>query len=246
MTHSTRKLFIEDSYLSATEASVVEINERGGVILDQTIFYATSGGQPGDSGWLERSDGSKIEIATTVCGNSKDEIIHVLAEGQALPDKGEKLTLHIDWERRYNFMRMHTACHLLTVILPYPITGCQVGDTESRLDFDIEDQVDKFAITEELMKLVEANHPVFDQWISDEDLAANPDLVKSKHVKPPQGTGRVRLICIGENSAIDTQPCGGTHVSETQEIGAIHIGKMEKKGKNNRRLRLRFGEMPQQ
>lgn len=247
----TVKAFLEDTYLTACDACVLEINERGGIILDKTNFYATSGGQPGDSGYLEREDGSRIAIATTVNGASKLEIVHVPAEGEAVPQVGEQLTCHIDWDRRYNLMRMHTACHLLSVVCPYPITSANVSETDSRIDFDIpkeamEAGISKQSMTDAMMKLVNDNHPIFTQWITEAELDANPDIVRSKNVKPPRGVGDIRLVCIGEASSIDSQPCGGTHVSETQEVGEIHIGKIENKGKENRRFRLRFGPLPSQ
>ncbi len=235
-------LFRDDFYLSTCEAVVTAVHEDGGIELDQTCFYATSGGQPGDSGFLERTDGSKIEIGLTKHGADKSIIIHVPTEGQAAPELGEKLTLHIDWQRRYRLMRMHTACHLLSVVCPWPITGAAVGEDESRVDFDMSETIDKDEVTSKLMDLVQQNHPVFLKWITDEELAANPDIVKSKNVRPPLGLGRVSLVCIGEDSAVDSQPCGGTHVSETQEVGEIYIAKIEKKGKENRRFRIRFGK----
>jgi misacylated tRNA(Ala) deacylase len=245
MAYPVKALFRDDAYLSVAEGNVTAINDRGGIILDQTCFYATSGGQPGDTGFFERADGSRIEIAATVCGETKDEIIHVPAPNQPAPEIGEKLTLHIDWDRRYKLMRMHTACHLLTVVCPYPITGASVGEEESRIDFDIPElDGDKASISAELMRLVDENHPIYTETISDEDLAANPGLVKSKNVRPPSGTGEIRLVCIGENRAVDSQPCGGTHVTETKEVGDIHIGKIEKKGRENRRFRIRFGPLP--
>jgi misacylated tRNA(Ala) deacylase len=235
-------LFRDDFYLSTCEAVVTAVHEDGGIELDQTCFYATSGGQPGDSGFLERADGAKIEIGLTKHGADKSIIIHVPTEGQAAPELGEKLTLHIDWQRRYRLMRMHTACHLLSVVCPWPITGAAVGEDESRVDFDMSETIDKDEVTSKLMDLVQQNHPVFLKWITDEELAANPDIVKSKNVRPPLGLGRVSLVCIGEDSAVDSQPCGGTHVSETQEVGEIYIAKIEKKGKENRRFRIRFGK----
>ena len=239
-----QQLFLDDAYLSTAEGQVVNVNDRGGILLDQTCFYATSGGQPGDIGFFERQDGSRIEIAATVNGQSKAEIVHVPANGQAMPEIGETLALHIDWPRRYRLMRMHTACHLLTVVCPFPITGASVGEEESRIDFDMSEAVDKATVTEGLMQLVDANHRVFAKWIEESELEANPGLVKSKNVRPPQGAGRIRLVCIGDDGHIDSQPCGGTHVSETAEVGAIHIGKIEKKGRENRRFRIRFGEAP--
>jgi misacylated tRNA(Ala) deacylase len=234
-------LFRDDFYLSTAEAIVTAVHEDGGIELDQTCFYATSGGQPGDSGFLERADGSRIELDVTRHGADKSVIVHVPLDGQPSAEIGEKLTLHVDWPRRYKLMRMHTACHLLSVVCQWPITGAAVGEDESRVDFDMSETIDKDVVTAKLMELVKANHPIFLQWITDEELQANPGIVKSKNVRPPMGLGRVSLVCIGENSSIDSQPCGGTHVSETQEVGDIHIAKIEKKGKENRRFRIRFG-----
>jgi misacylated tRNA(Ala) deacylase len=234
-------LYRDDFYLSTAEAVVTAIHEDGGIELDQTCFYAASGGQPGDTGFFERADGSRIMLGQTKHGPVKDIIIHVPLEGEPQPLVGEKLVLHIDWPRRYKLMRMHTACHLLSVVCPYPVTGAAVGEDESRIDFDMTDIIDKDDVTAKLMALVNGNYPVYVQWITDEELAANPDIVKSKNVRPPVGLGRVSLVCIGENSSIDSQPCGGTHVSETQEVGSIYIAKIEKKGKENRRFRIRFG-----
>lgn len=245
MAMSCEALFRDDPYLRTAQAKVVGINDRGGVLLDRTIFYATSGGQPGDTGRMTREDGSEIAVAATVTGRTKDEIVHVPAAGQTLPEPGETLALAIDWDRRYRLMRMHTACHLLTAICPFPITGAAVGEEDSRIDFDLPDAgVTKEDVTERLMALVAADHPVYAEWITDEDLAANPSLVKSKTVRPPAGTGRIRLVCIGADSAVDSQPCGGTHVARTGEVGEVHIGKIEKKGRENRRFRIRFGPQP--
>ncbi|MBD9372070.1 alanyl-tRNA editing protein [Rhizobium sp. ARZ01] len=241
MTKPVTPLFRDDFYLSTAEAVVTAVHEDGGIELDQTCFYATSGGQPGDTGFFERADGSRIALGPTVHGPTKDIIIHRPIEGVALPIVGEKLVLHIDWPRRYRLMRMHTACHLLSVVCPFPITGAAVGEEESRVDFDMTETIDRDEVTAKLMQLVTENHPVYVQWITDAELAANPGIVKSKNVRPPMGMGRVSLVCIGEESAIDSQPCGGTHVSETQEVGAIHISKIEKKGKENRRFRIQFG-----
>jgi misacylated tRNA(Ala) deacylase len=236
-----KPLFRDDFYLSTCEAVVTAVHEDGAVELDQTCFYATSGGQPGDTGFFERADGSKIMLGVTTHGETKDIILHRPIEGEALPAVGEPLVLHIDWPRRYKLMRMHTACHLLSVVCPFPITGAAVNEDDSRVDFDMSETIDKDEATAKLMALVNENHPIFVQWITDEELQANPGLVKSKNVRPPIGMGRVSLVCIGENSSVDSQPCGGTHVSETQEVGAIHIAKIDKKGKENRRFRIRFG-----
>ena len=242
---SVKILFRDDAYLSVADAGVVAINDRGGIMLDRTNFYATSGGQPGDTGFFERKDGSRIAIAATVTGETRDEIIHVPAAGEAAPEIGEELVLRIDWDRRYRLMRMHTACHLLTVVCPYPITGAAVGENESRVDFDLPDAgVTREDASARLMQLVEAGHPVFARRIAERELAANPGIVKSKNVRPPSGAGTVRLVCIGDDGSVDSQPCGGTHVSATDEVGEIHIGKIEKKGRENRRFRIRFGSLP--
>ncbi|TIU50455.1 MAG: alanyl-tRNA editing protein [Mesorhizobium sp.] len=245
MAHKTEALFRDDAYLRTAEATVVAINERGGIILDRTIFYATSGGQPGDTGHIERGDGSRIAIAATITGETKDEIIHVPAPELATLQVGERVKLAIEWEHRHLLMRMHAACHLLTVVCPFPITGAAVSEDDSRVDFDIPDaSFTKEEVTAGMMDLVRADHPIFTRLISDEELGANPGLVKSKNVRPPVGTGKIRLVCIGENASVDSQPCGGTHVKSTGEIGEIHIGKIEKKGRENRRFRIRFGPMP--
>lgn len=246
MPFTTRAAFLDDAYLTACEGTVLAVTDRGGIILDETNFYATSGGQPGDSGHLERADGSIIKIATTVPGETKQEIVLVPAEGEALPAVGEKLTGHIDWERRYNLMRMHTACHVLSVVCPYPITSASVGPDESRVDFDIpEAGVTKEDVTARMMEIINANHPVTSNWIAEAELDANPGIVKSKNVRPPRGAGRIRLVVIGENASVDSQPCGGTHVGETGEVGELHIAKIEKKGRENRRFRIKFGPAAQ-
>lgn len=239
---STIALFNEDAYLKSTPATVVGISGDGAIILDQTVFYANSGGQPGDTGYFERSDGTQIKIANTITGVTKNDILHLPEEGQPLPSIGEKLIAHIDWERRYALMRMHTACHLLSVVCPYPITGAAVNLDDSRVDFDLPDtDLTKELVSEKLMELVNASAPISINWITDEELIASPELVKSKNVRPPIGLGRIRLVAIGENGAIDSQPCGGTHVANTAEVGQIYIGKIEKKGRENRRFRIRFG-----
>jgi misacylated tRNA(Ala) deacylase len=235
----TTPLFRDDAYLRTCEAEVLSVNERGGIVLNRTVFYAMGGGQPGDSGYLELEDGNRIEIATTVYDTDKSTIVHVATEGQALPAPGTNLTAHIDWARRYRLMRVHTALHLLSVALPFPVTGGQIGDSEGRLDFDMGDEtVDKEALLEKLNALAEGDHAVNSEWITDEELDANPGLVKTMSVKPPRGSGRVRLVRIGGD--VDLQPCGGTHVSQTSEIGPLSLGKTEKKGKQNRRVRIRL------
>ena len=229
-------LFRDDAYLIETEAEIIGINERGGIILSQTVFYPTGGGQPGDAGVLVTASGTEIPIATTVYGTDKSEIVHVPAEGAALPALGERITARIDWPTRLKRMRIHTALHLLTTVLPYPVTGGAIGDGEGRLDFDIPDAgLDKDAIGTELMRRIRQNAAVTQQWITDAELEANPGLVKTMSVKPPMGTGRVRLVNI---EGLDLQPCGGTHVNNTSEIGEVTVTNIEKKGKQNRRVRI--------
>jgi misacylated tRNA(Ala) deacylase len=237
-------LFQQDAYLATCTAQVDSINERGGIILDRTIFYATGGGQPGDSGTMTLADGSSIDIATTVYGEDRSQIVHVPAEGSALPAAGEQVALHLDWPRRHRLMRVHTALHLMCALVPYPVTGGQIGEDGGRLDFDIDnpDAIDKDELTAKLQQLVAADHKVSQRWITDAELDANPGLVRTMSVQPPRGSGKVRLVAIGEDGAVDLQPCGGTHVASTAEIGNISITKVEKKGRNNRRFRLALAD----
>lgn len=234
----TDLIFREDTYLRETEATVTGITPEGGVILDRTVFYPTGGGQPGDNGVLSWSNGA-LTIATTIKGEN-DGVILVPAEASALPTVGTKVTQTLDWERRYRHMRIHTALHLLSVVIPLPVTGGSISAEKGRLDFDMpEAPEDKDALIETLNTLIERDLPVNDAWITDEELAANPGLVKTMSVTPPIGSGRVRLVRIGEGAQqIDLQPCGGTHVARTSEIGRVRIGKIEKKGRQNRRVNL--------
>ena len=238
----TLQLYRTDAYLRETPAKVLAVNERGGIILDQTNFYAAAGGQPGDRGTLKFAGGA-CTLATTVYDSTdKTQIVHVAAEGGLLPAVGESVTLALDWDGRYKLMRMHSALHLLCSLVKFPVTGGQIGADEGRLDFDIEDAgaIDKDALTQQVMALVSANHPITERWISDAEMDANPGLIRTMAVKPPMGSGKVRLVVIGEGGAIDLQPCGGTHVRATGEIGAVAVTKIEKKGKLNRRVRLAF------
>jgi misacylated tRNA(Ala) deacylase len=230
-------LFREDSYLKSCEARVVAVTEQGGIVLDRTVFYATSGGQPGDAGGLTMENGARIPIETAVYTDAaKSEIAHVPAANAPVLKAGDRVTAAIDWDRRYARMRMHTALHLLSAVLPYAVTGGSVGDSESRLDFDIpEAGLDKDAITAKVAEMIASNAPVTSRWITDAELEANPGLVKTMSVKPPMGSGRVRLI---EIAGLDLQPCGGTHVRATGEIGDVRVTQIEKKGKQNRRVRL--------
>ncbi len=234
---ATECLFRDDSYLRDCEARVVAVTEQGGAVLDRTVFYAASGGQPGDSGILTLADGRQVPIATAVYTDAaKTEIAHVPAPGAAAFKAGDRVTATIDWDKRHARMRMHTALHLLSAALPYAVTGGSVGESESRLDFDIpEAGLDKDAITAQVNEMIASNAPVTSRWISDAELEANPGLVKTMSVKPPKGTGQVRLI---EIEGLDLQPCGGTHVRSTAEIGKVLVTQIEKKGKQNRRVRL--------
>lgn len=243
MSHSVKKLFLDDAYMTGCSATVLDLNDRGGVILDQTVFYGTSGGQPGDTGTLILRDGSAIEVATTVCGTDKDEIILVPASTDKLPATGDVVTVQINWDRRHKLMRMHTALHLMCASVPFPVTGGQIGETESRLDFNMPENPDREALTRRLNGFVDEDHPVSDRWIEDSELEAQPDLIRTMSVKPPMGTGQVRLVSIGKDDAVDLQPCGGTHVRSTAEIGQLEIYKVENKGKQNRRVRVRLLEV---
>jgi misacylated tRNA(Ala) deacylase len=237
----TEQVYRTDAYLRDCTAKVLAVNERGGIVLDRTVFYAAAGGQPGDRGMLQ-IEGGGCSIATTVYDADKATIVHVPAEGAALPAVGQSVRAVLDWETRSKLMRMHTCLHLLCALVKFPVTGGQVGGEEGRLDFDIEDAsaVDKDKLTAGLNELIAAGHPVGERWISDAELEANPGLVRTMAVKPPMGSGRVRLVVIGENGSVDLQPCGGTHVRNTGEIGRVAVTRIEKKGKLNRRIRVAF------
>jgi misacylated tRNA(Ala) deacylase len=238
----TEQLYRADAYLRDCTAQVLAINGRGGIVLDRTVFYAAAGGQPGDRGLIEIDGASTCPIATTVYDADKATIVHVPAEGAALPTPGQSVRASLDWGFRAPVMRMHTALHLLCALVKFPVTGGQVNPDDSRLDFDIGDAsaVDKDRLTANLNALIAADHPVAERWITDAELEANPGLVRTMSVKPPMGTGRVRLVLIGENGSVDMQPCGGTHVKRTGEIGRVAVTRIEKKGKLNRRIRVSF------
>lgn len=241
----TDLLFRDDAYLSTCAASLIDIRADGGLVFDRTIYYATSGGQPGDTGTLRLSNGSELRIIATVTGETKDEIVHLPEAGATIPQIGESVSMSIDWQRRFNLMRMHTACHILSVVCPFPITGASVGEEESRVDFDLPDAAyTREFVTTQMQKIIDAAQPVTIRWIDENELDANPGIVKSKNVSPPRGLGRIRLVLIGENGSVDSQPCGGTHVANTSETGAVHISKIENKGRENRRFRIRFGALP--
>lgn len=226
----TETLFRDDAYLRDCEATVLDTEEHA-VILDRTVFYAMGGGQPGDTGTL-RWTGGEAQVIDTRYGD-RGAIRHVLAQDAELPPAGIGVTAEIDWDRRYRHMRMHTALHLLGAVLKYGVTGGNIAADRSRLDFDMEDSVDKDAVTEQLNDLVTANHPVSCRWITDAELAAQPELVRTMSVQPPKNAGKVRLL---EIEGVDLQPCGGTHLKSTGEVGKVSVAKVEKKGKHNRRV----------
>ncbi len=227
----TEELFREDAYLRHCDA-VVTAGDGNVLRTDRTVFYPLGGGQPGDTGTVRWDGGSAAVVDTRYVDGA---IAHILEDGAVAPPPGTGVTLALDWERRYRHMRMHTAMHLLGSVLQYGVTGGNISETRSRLDFDMEDTVDKEAVGEALARLVAEDHPVGCRWISEEELDASPELVRTMSVQPPRGRGPIRLL---EIEGVDLQPCGGTHVSSTAEVGAVRIGKVEKKGRCNRRVNL--------
>jgi misacylated tRNA(Ala) deacylase len=235
----TEALFRNDAYRTETDATVLASEPRG-VVLDRTVFYPQGGGQSGDKGMLLLEDGTTVPIVNTIYDSDRATILHVPPEGTALPGQATRIIARIDWDLRLKRMRAHTALHLLSVVLPYPVTGGSVGDAEGRLDFDSGEAVlDKAEVERRLNELIALDAEVMHRWISDAELEANPGLIKTMSVKPPMGTGRVRLIAI---EGLDLQPCGGTHVKRTGEIGRASVTGIEKKGKINRRVRIALGE----
>lgn len=232
----TELLFRDDAYLQEARVRVTGHTPEGGILCDRTVFYPTGGGQPGDSGWLIW-EGGRLPIATTVKA-ADGAVVLVPAEPLALPPPGAEVLQRLDWGRRHRHMRVHTALHLLSVVVPLPVTGGQIGAERGRLDFDMPDPPgDAAALEERLNALVEADLQVSTLWIGDDELAANPSLVKTMSVRPPTGQGRVRLVRIGTaTTQVDLQPCGGTHVARTAEIGRLEIDRIEKKGRQNRRV----------
>lgn len=234
----TEPLYRIDPYCRETTGRVLAITDEGGIVLDRSIFYPQGGGQPGDSGVLRWDDG-EVDIATAIKGPD-DSVILLPAAPVQLPAVGREVTQSLNWERRHRHMRVHTALHLLSVVIPLPVTGGSIGADKGRLDFDMPDAPeDKAAVEDTLNRLIACDFHVSEEWITEAELDANPGLVKTMSVKPPRGSGRVRLVRIGqgENTA-DLQPCGGTHVAWTSEIGTVRIGKIEKKGAQNRRVSL--------
>lgn len=230
----TEELFREDSYLRSCEATVTGI-DGSGIRLDRTVFYYNSGGQPGDTGMLRAADNREIAIVDCVKDRESGAHLHVVADGAAALAPGDRVTAEIDWPRRHRHMRLHTCLHLLSALVPGAITGAALSDSKARIDLDAPEPLDKAALAAELARVIAEDRPVRSFWIRDEELAARPELVKTMTVQPPAGQGRVRLI---EVEGTDLQPCGGTHVRSTGEIGAVRIGKIDKKGRHNRRINV--------
>ena len=234
-------IFRDDPYARSCEAVVVSADPTG-IRLDRTVFYPTGGGQPGDQGVLHLGDGATIAIREAVKAAAGDDVLHLPAAAAALPGPGTPVTAEIDWARRHRLMRMHTCLHLLCAVVPGEVTGGQVGDGKGRLDFNLpEGGLDKDALAAAINRLVEEDHPVRPIWITDEELASRPELVRTMSVKPPTGMGRVRLLQI---EGVDLQPCGGTHIRRTGEIGRVIVGKIESKGRQNRRINIALAETP--
>lgn len=235
----TEPIFRSDAYARDCEATVTAITSQGGIVTDRTVFYAAAGGQPSDQGIITIEDRT-IAITATTYGEDRATIVHVPAAGSEPPPVGSRVRLTLAWPMRHKLMRMHTALHLLCSLVKFPVTGGQVGAEEGRLDFDIEDAstIDKDRLGADLNALIAADHAISTRWISDAELEANPHLVRTMSVKPPMGSGKVRLVLIGPDGAVDMQPCGGTHVRSTGEIGPVQVTKVEKKGRLNRRIRL--------
>jgi misacylated tRNA(Ala) deacylase len=232
----TEELFREDAYLTSCEATVTAVDEDG-IQLDRTVFYYTGGGQPGDSGVLRTTDGHEVRIVDCVKDREAGTQLHLPADGAVRLTPGDRVVADLDWPRRHRHMRMHTCLHLLSALVPGKITGAALGDTKARIDLDVPEPLDKDGLQAELNRVIAENRPVHMLWITDAELAAKPELVRTMTVQPPTGQGRVRLI---EVEGTDLQPCGGTHVRSTGEIGAVRIGKIEKKGKHNRRVNVLF------
>jgi len=232
----TEELFREDGYLKTLNATVTQLDERG-VQFDQTIFYPTSGGQPGDTGTVTLANGTSLNIIDT--RKEGDEHIHVLEDGYSDVKTGDSATLDLNWDRRHAHMRMHSCMHMLCALIDAPVTGGSIQADKARLDFDLAEPLDKEKLSTALNALIHANHKMEISWISDAELDAKPELVRTMSVKPPRGSGKIRLINF---EGIDLQPCGGTHVASTAEIGKVRVKKIEKKGKQNRRVIVVFDE----
>jgi misacylated tRNA(Ala) deacylase len=233
----TTLLFRDDPYLRNCETTITAMDDRG-IRVAHTVFYATGGGQPGDTGRLRLADGTEIAIVDTIKGEALDEIIHVAAPGTTPVPPGTAVRAELDWERRYRHMRFHTCLHLLCAAVPFPVTGGRIQTDKAHLDFDLQGAaIEKEAIEARVNALVREGHRVAPRWVTDEELAANPELVRTMSVKPPMGQGRVRIL---EIDGVDLQACGGTHVRNSAEIGPIVVLKIRSEGKRNKRVTIGF------
>ena len=236
---ATELLFRDDAYLRTATARVAAVHERG-IELDRTIFYPTGGGQPGDTGTLVRADGTRIPIVDTRKGESTDRVVHVAAPGSAPPAVGEAVELELDWQRRHRLMRLHTALHVMSCVVVAPVTGGQIAPDKARLDFDIDlGLLDAARIENEVNAIIARRIETATEWITDAELDARPELVKTMSVQPPRGAGRVRLLRI---PGVDLQPCGGTHVRNLAEIGSIRVIRIRNEGKRNKRVEIALSD----
>lgn len=232
---TTELLFRDDAYLKSASARVTAVTERG-IELNRTIFYPLGGGQPGDTGALVRANGERIVIADTRKGVTPDSVVHIPAPGMPLPEAGEAIGLELDWDRRYALMRLHTALHVMSCVVIAPVTGGNISPDKGRLDFDIDmSLLDAEKIQRETCALIARAIDTETVWITDEELDARPELIKTMSVQPPRGAGRVRLLKI---PGIDLQPCGGTHVKNIAEIGGVRVLKIRSEGKHNKRVEI--------
>lgn len=234
----TRELFREDGYLKQVEALVTATRDNA-IVVDQTVFYPAGGGQPGDSGVCITSGGDEITVVDTYKDRDTGDYLHIIEDGARVPAIGKPVTLKLDWQRRHRLMRMHSAMHMLCAVIPAPVTGGSIQDGRGRLDFDLPDTVDKQQITAQLNELIEKNVPMSISWITEAELDSNPELVRTMSVAPPRGSGKIRMV---KFDGVDFQPCGGTHVASSGEIGPVRVQKVEKKGKMNRRVIVVFDE----
>jgi misacylated tRNA(Ala) deacylase len=233
----TEMLYLQDAYQKECQAEITAVSNDG-IILDRTVFYPRGGGQPGDSGRFFFSDGRVLIISDTRYGPER-EVLHVPGDEDPLPEVGEQVNAEIDWERRYRLMRMHTCLHFLGVALPYGVTGGSIGENRSRLDFDMQDPIDKETVTEKINQLIAGDHTAETIWTDWEELDQRPDLIRTMSVKPPRVAEKIRLLKIGD---LDLQPCGGTHIKSSGEIGRVIVSKIEKKGKHNRRVYVELAD----
>jgi misacylated tRNA(Ala) deacylase len=235
----TEAVFYRDSYLSELESTIINVSDNI-IELASTVFYPTGGGQPGDTGWIETGSGRRLTVSETRKGQTHGVILHHLAEQDHDLQPGDVVKTGLDWQRRYRHMRMHTCMHLLGSLIPVPVTGGSVGAEKSRLDFDLGDhKLDKDELTRQINELIDAGHDIVFESITESELDAKPELVRTMSVQPPRGAGDIRMVRVKD---VDFQPCGGTHINNTSEIGPVRVSKIENKGRKNRRVHLVFDE----